>query len=200
VRVADIRFVIDQLARPGVLLPPLRGDGLDATKVAVIGHSFGGAASIAALTEDPRVVAAANIDGTPYGDLPDRTLTRPFLLLQSDFAETHHGDRFNDGNGRLLAAMTAPGFRYEIKHANHYSFTDAPFFVAPPGRWLLARLMGGGRGPAATQQATADIVAAFLSGPLTGAAADLAAAAARHPEIPGGAVARKAVVAARPQD
>ena len=46
----------------------------------------------AALSEDPRVVAAANIDGTPYGDLPDRKLTRPFLLLQSDYAETHHGD------------------------------------------------------------------------------------------------------------
>ena len=182
-----MRFVIDQLAHAEALSPPLRGGRIDASKVAVIGHSFGGAASIAALSEDPRVVAAANIDGTPYGDLPDRKLTRPFLLLQSDHAETHHGDRFNNGNGKLLAAMTAPGFRYEIKHANHYSFTDAPFFFAPPGRWLLAQVMGGGRGPAATQQAAADILAAFLTGPLTGAASDLAATAARHPEILGGA-------------
>ena len=161
VRVADVRFVIDQLAHLEALSPPLRGGRIDASKVAVIGHSFGGAASIAALSEDPRVVAAANIDGTPYGDLPDRTLNRPFLLLQSDQAETHHGDRFNTGNGKLLATMDAPGFRYEIKHANHYSFTDAPFFFAPPGRWLLAQVMGGGRGPVATQQATADILEAF---------------------------------------
>jgi predicted dienelactone hydrolase len=60
-----------------------------------------------AMSEDPRIVAAANIDGTPYGDLPDRQLTRPFLLLQSDNAETHHGDRFINGNGKLLARMTA---------------------------------------------------------------------------------------------
>lgn len=88
--------------------------------------------------------------------------------------------------------MTAPGFHYEIKHANHYSFTDAPFFVAPPGRWLLAQVMGGGRGPAVTQQAAADILAAFFTGPLTGAASDVAATAARYPEVLGGAVARKA--------
>jgi dienelactone hydrolase len=190
VRTADVRFVIDQLARADAL-SPLRGGRIDASKVAAIGHSFGGAASISALSEDPRVVAAANIDGTPYGDLPDRVLTRPFLLLQSDRAETHHSSFFIDGNGKLLARMTAPGFHYEIKRANHYSFTDAPFFFAPPGRWLLAQVMGGGRGPAATQQAAADILAAFLTGPLTGAASDLAATAARYPEVLGGAVEHK---------
>jgi len=187
-RAADVRFVIDQLAHPEALSPPLRGGHIDGSKVAVIGHSFGGATAIAALSEDPRVVAAANIDGTPYGDLPDRQLTRPFLLLQSDYAETHHGDLFLNGNGKLLAHMTAPSFRYEIKRANHFSFTDALFFFAPPGRWLLAQAIGGERGPAATQQATADILAAFLRGPLTGATSDLAATAARYPNVSGGAV------------
>jgi pimeloyl-ACP methyl ester carboxylesterase len=189
VRTSDIRFVIDQIARPEALPAPLRGGGFDPSKVAVIGHSFGGAVSAMVLSEDPRVVAAANIDGTPYGDLPDRQLTRPFLLLQSDLAESPHGDLFHNGNGRLLATMTAPGFRYEIKGADHFSFTDAPFFVAPPGRWLLAQVIGGERGPAATQQATADILAAFLSGPLTGVVADLAATTARYPDVVGGPVA-----------
>lgn len=188
VRTADIRFVIDQLARPEALSPLLRGGRIEAAKVAVIGHSFGGAASAMAMSEDPRIVAAANIDGTPYGDLPDRQLTRPFLLLQSDNAETHHGDLFINGNGKLLARMTGPGFHFEIKHANHYSFTDAPVFFAPPGRWLLAQVVGGGRGPAATQQAAADILAAFLSGPLTGVPTNLAATAARYPDVLGGPV------------
>ncbi len=188
VRVADVRFVIDQLVRAAALSPSMRGGRIDVSKVAVIGHSFGGAAASAVLSEDSRVVAAANIDGTPYGELPDRQLTKPFLLLQSDSAETHHGVLFVNGNGRLLAHMTAPGFHYELKRANHYSFTDAPFFFAPPGRFLLAQLMGGGRGPAETQQATADLLAAFLSGPLTGAARDLAATAARYAGVLGGEV------------
>ncbi len=180
-RTADIRFVIDQIARPGVLSPHLRGR-IETSKVAVIGHSFGGAVSAMVMSEDPRVVAAANIDGTPYGDLPDRQLARPFMLIQSDYAETGHSDLFVDGNARLLAGA-APGLHFEIKRANHYSFTDTPFFFAPPGRWLLSRVMGGGRGPAATQQATADIIAAFLAGPLTGESAGVATVAARYPDV-----------------
>jgi dienelactone hydrolase len=192
VRTADLRFVIDQLARPETLSPSLRSDRIDGSRVAVIGHSFGGAAAIAAASEDARVAAAANLDGTPYGDLSDRQLTRPLLLVQSDYAETHHSDFFLDGNGKLLACATAGGFRFEITRANHYSFTDAPFFFAPPGRWLLAKVMGGERGAAATQQATADILTSFLLGPLTGAASDLAATAARYPGVRGGAVERNA--------
>lgn len=188
VRTADIRFVIDQLARPAVLSASLSRSRIEASKVAVIGHSFGGAASAMAMSEDPRIAAAANIDGTLYGELPSRRLTRPFLLLQSDQAETRHSDLFIEGNARLLANMTAPGFRYEIRRANHYSFTDAPFFFAPPGRWLLAQVMGGDRGPAATQRTTADILAAFLSGPLGGAPGDLAATVAGHAGVVGGPV------------
>ena len=75
-----------------------------------------------------------------------------------------------------------------LLHANHFSFTDAPFFLAPPGRWLISQMTGGERGPGATQQATADIVAAFLSGPLTGVDADIAAAVARYPDVRGGPV------------
>lgn len=174
VRTADIRFVIDQIRRPDVLSPRLRGR-IETARVAVIGHSFGGAVSAMAMSEDPRVVVAANIDGTPYGDLPDRQLARPFMLIQSDYAETHHSELFVNGNARLLASAS-PGLHFEIRRANHYSFTDTPFFFAPPGRWLLSRVMGGGRGPADTQQATADLVAAFLAGPLTGRPADVAAA------------------------
>jgi predicted dienelactone hydrolase len=191
VRTADVRFVIDQLARPEVLSSTLRGGRIDASKVAVVGHSFGGAVSAMVMSEDSRVVAAANIDGTPYGDLPDRQLSRPFLLLQSDLDESPHGELFHTGNGKLLTTMTAPAFRYELKDANHFSFTDASLYFAPPGRWLLAKAMGGERGAAATQQATVDILTAFLSGPLTGVYVDIAAVTARYTDVLGGPVHRK---------
>lgn len=182
VRTADIRFAIDQLSSSEGLEPRLR-DQIDASKVAVIGHSFGGAVSAMVMSEDPRVVAAANIDGTPYGDLPDRQLRRPFLLLQSDFEQTQHSDLFIQGNAKLLATSSTPGFHYEIKRANHYSFTDVPFYLAPPGRWMLAQVLGGERGAAATHEVTAEMLAAFLSGPLSGVSADLSATAARHPDL-----------------
>jgi predicted dienelactone hydrolase len=194
VRAADVIFVLDQIARPGVLGPQLSGR-IDTARVAVIGHSFGGAAAAAAMDQDPRVVAAANLDGTPYGALPTRVLKGPFLVVQSDYAETHHSQAFIQGNAALLRNATAPSFHYEIKRANHFSFTDAPLFFSPPGRWLLARLIGGARGPVDTQHASADILAAFLAGPLTGAPGDVPAAAARYREVVAKPISRTATAA-----
>ncbi|WP_405167297.1 hypothetical protein OG203_20755 [Nocardia sp. NBC_01499] len=187
VRAADLRFVVDQLLRPDTMGPRLSGH-LDTDHVAAIGHSFGGATAAAALAGDPRLKAAANIDGTLYGSLPQQTLTKPFLLVQSDHAETGHSDQFLTGNGALLDRMRAPGFRYEIEEANHYSFTDAPRFLADPARFLAAQLIGGSRGPRETQRATNDILAAFLQEPLGAGPADPDVAAARYRDIHGGRV------------
>ncbi|PXX66651.1 platelet-activating factor acetylhydrolase isoform II [Nocardia tenerifensis] len=187
VRAADLRFVVDQLARPGVLGPRLSGH-LDTEHIAAVGHSFGGAAAAAALAGDPRLRAAANIDGTLYGTLPQRSLSKPFLLIESDHSETGHSDQFLNGNGELLDRMTAPGYRYEIAEANHYSFTDAPRFLADPARFLVAQFIGGERGPRHTQRATNDILAAFLQEPLGAGPGDPDGAAARHRDIHGGRV------------
>ncbi|MFC9432356.1 alpha/beta hydrolase family protein [Nocardia sp. NPDC057030] len=187
VRTADLRFVVDQLDRPDILGARLSGR-LDTEHVAAIGHSFGGAAATAAVASDGRIKAAANIDGTLYGTLPQQSLPKPFLLLESDHAETGHGTAYLDGNRALLERLRAGGFRYEIAEANHYSFTDAPRFLADPARLLTAELMGGSRGPRETQRATNDILTAFLREPLGGGRGDVEAAAARYRDIHGGPV------------
>lgn len=187
VRAADLRFVLDQLLRPDVLGSHLSGH-LDTDHVAAVGHSFGGATAAAALASDPRLKAAANIDGTLYGTLPQQSLTKPFLLVQSDYSETGHSDQFLSGNAALLDRMTARGFRYEIAEANHYSFTDGPRFLADPARFLAAQFIGGSRGPRETQRATNDIVVAFLQEPLGLGTADPDVAAARYRDIGGGRV------------
>lgn len=188
VRTADIRFVIDQVERSVAFAALLRGAAIDTSKIAVIGHSFGGAVSLMAMSEDRRVAAAVNIDGTPYGDLPERELTRPIMLITSDLAASPHGEVFHRGNGELFARAVGTRLRFELKHADHYSFTDAFFYFAAPARWLLGRVIGAARGPAETQQATADLVAAFLSGPLTNVERDVAAVAAQYTDVIGGHV------------
>ncbi|TLF82478.1 alpha/beta hydrolase family protein [Nocardia cyriacigeorgica] len=186
-RTADLRFVVDQLTRPDAMDPEFAAH-LDTEHIAAIGHSFGGAAAAAALAHDPRLRAAANIDGTLYGDLPTRSLPGPFLLIDSDRAETGHSQRYLDGNATLLANLRAPGYRFEIADANHYSFTDVPLFLSHPARFVASRFIGGSRGPAATQHATNDLLTAFLNEPLGGEPADVTAAARQHRGIEGGAV------------
>ncbi|WP_278264568.1 hypothetical protein [Nocardia sp. AG03] len=183
-RTADLRFVLDQLEHPDAM--GLLATHLDTTAITATGHSLGGATALSALSTDPRLQAAANIDGTLYGPLLDRTLDRPVLLIDSDHDETDHSARYLDGNQALLTHLTAPGFRYEITEANHYTFTDAPQFLSTPARFLLTHFIGGSRGTAETQHTTNDLLVPFL----TGNHADIPAAATAHSGITGGPVPR----------
>ena len=100
IRVADLRAVLDAVVDSTERTPfgALAGR-MDHTRIAAVGHSFGGAASVATAAVDSRVRASVNIDGTLYGSLPDQALTQPFLLIESDRDETKHGRQFVDGHG-----------------------------------------------------------------------------------------------------
>lgn len=185
VRVADLRFVLDQLTRPGVMGPQLAGR-LDASRVAAIGHSFGGATAVLAASEDPRIRAVADIDGMLYGPVRGEALQGPLLLLESDHDGTGFRARYVEATEAVLSQVPAGGWRYAIGGANHFSFTDSDFFFSPPGRWAVARVMGGERGAAATQQAAIDILDAFLREPHKGEPADVGAVAARYDGVRGG--------------
>jgi dienelactone hydrolase len=64
-RARDAAFVLDQLATPSVMqqLIPGAEKGLDTSCVGMYGHSLGGAAAIASMANDGRIVGAANMDG-----------------------------------------------------------------------------------------------------------------------------------------
>ncbi|HVY90523.1 MAG TPA: dienelactone hydrolase family protein [Hyphomonadaceae bacterium] len=181
-RVEDIKFVLDQIARPDAVGPRLAGH-LDLDHVAAIGHSAGGAAAALAMDNDDRIKAAVNIDGTLYGGVSDRKIERPFLLIDSDHSESGHSTGNEAGNRLLAAHFGGERQAWEIKHANHFSFTDAMLYFPPPARFAVGQLMGGARGPEETQHATVQMIDAFLRGPLTGHPEDLKAVVATYKDI-----------------
>jgi predicted dienelactone hydrolase len=183
VRAADVRFVLDQATASHAL--GILGSHLDTARMAVVGHSFGGATAALAAADDARVKAGANLDGTLYGSVPERTLERPFLLIESDHEGTKHSPRYREGNERLLSKSRAAAYRFEIHHANHYSFTETPFLFAWPTRTVLSWWLGGARNAADVQQATTDIVSAFLATSF-GAADRVELTAHQHANITGG--------------
>ncbi|WP_064749564.1 alpha/beta hydrolase family protein [Lysobacter antibioticus] len=185
VRADDLRGVLDRV-ESGAGLGALSAC-LDRDRIAAIGHSFGGAAAVAAAMSDPRLRAAANLDGTLYGRTLRDRLEVPFLLLESDRRETGHSERYLRGALALAQRLRAGGYRYQIAAANHYSFTDVPQFLAPPARWLAAEFIGGSRGAAATQALSNDLLVAFLHGAWRDAPGDVAAAA-RRAGLSGGAL------------
>jgi predicted dienelactone hydrolase len=178
IRVADIRFALDRL--PGTELARV----LDLSGVMAAGHSFGGASSIAAMSEDSRIRAAVNIDGTPYGTLPERRLNRPVMMIASDPALGKSSEAFRVGNRRILQNLEgASGYWYTLAGNNHFSFSDFPLFFSRPGRWLLARTAGGSWDPEETQRATLDLLAAFFFHP-----EGLDGVQAHYPWVSGGRV------------
>src|SRR5262249_37741438 len=84
-RVADVRFVLDELGRldedgPGALL----AGRLDLARVGVFGHSFGGAVAAEACRADPRIRCAADLDGLIFGEAARTGVGKPFLFFADD--------------------------------------------------------------------------------------------------------------------
>ena len=91
-RAADVSFVLGELtgahpAWPGAAL-------IDPSRIAMAGHSAGGAAAIAAMLADSRIRAGIDMDGATHAPIPDEGLSRPFLFLgkQSNYTPGSGGD------------------------------------------------------------------------------------------------------------
>jgi predicted dienelactone hydrolase len=165
-RIEDVGFVLGQLASA-------EGHGdefltsLDQNRIVIAGHSLGGVTAAVAMTRDPRIKAAVNIDGTLYGQLPESKTVRPFLLVESKKNDSIRFQRYESGSQQLFTHFGG-GYRYEISEADHYSFTDAPLLLALPARVLTGRFLEFGNIPAKTHTATVGMMDAFFSGVLDG--------------------------------
>jgi hypothetical protein len=133
-RIADLRFVLDQLAVAASLqLPDGLAETLDLRRVAAYGHSAGGSAVAELLHEDRRVRAAVNLEGfLDYADGPlfpvaSEGTDRPLLLLGTD------GASFRaqlDVSWSALLARSGPRVRRaRLAQANHYVFSDLAAMV-----------------------------------------------------------------------
>lgn len=159
-RIEDVKFVIDELIERKISNDFF--SHLDVGQIAIVGHSLGGATGAMAMAVDTRIKAAVNIDGTPYGDLPQLPTPRPFLLIESKKDNSERFLRYEQGNQKLFQYFGG-GFRYELTQADHYSFTDVPLLLTPLARSLTHTFVGIGGVPEQTYFATAAMVAAFLS-------------------------------------
>jgi len=159
-RAADVSFVLGELtgahpARPGAAL-------IDPSRVAMAGHSAGGAAVIAAMLADSRIRAGIDMDGATCTPIPDDGLSRPFLFLgkQSNYTPGSGGIPGSGGTvpertraWKLLGGPVATwerdwehltGWRrwLVVAGAVHASFTDLALLADQTGIDLGAGLPG----------------------------------------------------------
>ncbi|MEU8858228.1 alpha/beta hydrolase [Streptomyces sp. NPDC088922] len=122
-RATDISFVRDELTGGNT-----HWDGarlVDPSRVAVAGHSVGGASALPSLLADSRIRAGIDIDGTTQVPVPDSGLSRPFLFLGRQ-------SQYTPGSGGGAVATWERDWRHltgwkrwlVVSGAEHASFTD----------------------------------------------------------------------------
>lgn len=120
-RAQDVSFLLDRLTGPH---PAWRHAGLiDRGRIAMAGHSIGGASALAAMAGDGRIRAAVNMDGGIHTPVPGTGLGgRPVLLLGAQDSGPG-GMRSWDRDWPLI-----DGWKRWITFADsgHFTFTDFP--------------------------------------------------------------------------
>lgn len=119
----DIDLVINEI--PTWEKSTFLSNHMDTSKIGVFGHSQGAAAAGQALLDNPKIQAGINLDGVQWGNMVDTFLSKPFLLLSSDWAADHPD--FNE------IAFQNKGksdfYTAKIKNSGHSSFMDIPLIV-----------------------------------------------------------------------
>jgi dienelactone hydrolase len=175
-RAADVSFVLDELMGPR---PRWKGSRLiDPARIAMAGHSVGGASSVAALLKDRRIKAGMNIDGLAVVPVPASGLGKPFLFLGAQATRTPGGQ---EAASWEAAWQHLTGWKrwLVVTGAEHASFTDTSLLGEQAGLDTGATL------PASrSMEITRAYVAAFLDLHLRGRPQPmLDRASAGYPEV-----------------
>ena len=139
-RAADVSFVLNELTGAHPAWP---GAGLiDPSRIAMAGHSAGGAAAIAAMLADSRIRAGIDMDGATAAPIPDHSLARPFLFLGKQ-------SNYTPGSGGAVTTWERDWKRLTgwkrwllVAGAVHASFTDLALLADQVGIDIDAGLSG----------------------------------------------------------
>ena len=146
-RAADVSFVLNELTGAHPAWP---GAGLiDPSRIAMVGHSVGGAAAITGMLADSRIRAGIDMDGATHAQIPDDGLSRPFLFLGKQ-------SNYTPGFGGSIPGKPGPASTWErdwelltgwkrwllVARAIHASFTDLALLADQIGIDIGAGLPG----------------------------------------------------------
>ena len=131
-RTEDIIFALSQITKihHGDLKSYLNGK-LNLEKIAVGGHSYGGATAIHSAKTDKRIKTCFVLDGwinpVPKATI-ERGLQKPILSMgRPSWEDSDYPDNYNLLN-QLFSNSSAPSYNIIIKNTLHLDYTDIPLY------------------------------------------------------------------------
>lgn len=121
-------FLVDRL-RDGATLRRLTAGfagEVDVAKIAMHGHSLGGATAAAAMLRDGRILGGLDWDGHIFSPVARRGLDRPFALV----GVPGRAAVANSSWPELYGALRGPAVEVAVDKTHHVSFCDLPLLAA----------------------------------------------------------------------
>jgi dienelactone hydrolase len=125
---ADVQHVL------ATLLASPDAKHLNASRIAVTGHSIGGAAALEACRTSKQVTACADLDGSVWGTVETEGVDRPYLLILNEPNFPTRGPRMEamakqrrEEWKAVIGKQTEPATLLLVSGTNHLTFSDAPF-------------------------------------------------------------------------
>jgi len=135
--VHDLAFLLDAVTHEDTASVPSVIARIDASRIGLLGMSYGGGAVTELCKTDARCRAAMNMDGGLWGGHIRQPLTVPYLAL----ASPNNAPFFEHD----LLTSEAPYYEITVQNARHSNFADVSVFV-PLLRWLgVTGTINGGR-------------------------------------------------------
>jgi len=151
VRLADLRFVANELQRLNATNPGPFSGKLDTGKIALAGHSMGGLAASLGVERDRRFRAGVILD-VHDGAVPDavvKATATPVLILASGRKQ------WTENECKLWSSLRGPRFAVNLEGGEHLTTSDAV--------WLARdAIKTGSLGPEKAVRAVRDYITAFL--------------------------------------
>jgi dienelactone hydrolase len=164
-RATDASFIIDQLSNATAmtgLLPRHAPRQLRTDRVAMLGHSIGGAAAVLAASQDYRIRGAINWDGPFFGSLPPSGLSQPVL-----YVATKHDDW--PSWAAIWRELKGPKLWIEVANLFHEGMVDLPTLIHAAGQDTKALTdVFGTIAPAESVRILAAYATEWMNGTFTG--------------------------------
>ena len=127
IRAQDVSFLLDQLSVNATIqrLIPGANCGLNVSKVAMFGHSLGGATAAAAMLNDNRITGGLNMDGNFHGPVVQRGLDRPFLI----FNRPNNTHLTSQNFAEMWSHLRGWKLELTLAKAEHITFSDVPLLT-----------------------------------------------------------------------